>query len=258
VHRVGAVGAALRYSTLDGHGSPVVLLAGMGLAAVETFMPAIGRLRQRQLRFVDPFGCGYSEAPVAFSYSLADQARAVASLLLKRAEPPCVLVGFSAGGAIAAVLADEHPELVERLVVVEAALEQGGGSISPWIAEHGEQRFIEQGHAALLERFDATGDAGAGPAALHAFFARTPAFALHRMARALVEPLAKDVGRRLVALDMPRVYIAGGAAGSEVGDVGHATLEQAGVEVLRVPDAAHLLPWENGAGLAAALDRAAS
>jgi hypothetical protein len=82
------------------------------------------------------------------------------------------------------VLADEHPELVARLVIVEAALAQGGGSISPWIAAHGEARFVEHGHGALLERFDGSGRTGSGPAALHAFFARTPPFALYRMARA--------------------------------------------------------------------------
>jgi pimeloyl-ACP methyl ester carboxylesterase len=104
-----------------------------------------------------------------------------------------------------------------------------------------------------LERFDATGNAGAGPAALHTFFARTPAFALHRMARALVEPLTRDVGSRLVALDLPRTYIAGGSPGSELGAQDHATLEQARIDVIRVPDAGHLLPWENPRCLSDAL-----
>jgi pimeloyl-ACP methyl ester carboxylesterase len=255
VHRVDAVGAALRYSALDGPGSSVVLLAGMGLAAAETYMPALGAasLRGRRLVFVDPFGCGYSDAPVAFSYSLGDQADAIAGLLRERLDPPCVLVGYSAGGAIAAVLADEYPELVERLVLVEAALAQGGGSISPWIADHTERRFLDHGHAALLERFDATGVAGAGPAALHTFFARTPAFALYRMASALVEPLTRDVGSRFVALDLPRAYIAGASPGSELGEEDHATLEQASIDVIRIPEAGHLLPWENPRHLSGAL-----
>jgi pimeloyl-ACP methyl ester carboxylesterase len=258
LHHVEAVGAALRYSALEGDRPTVVMVTGMGLAAVETFLPTLAdsALRRRRLLFVDPFACGYSDAPVAFDYSLREQAEAVASLLRERADAPYVLVGFSAGGSIAAVLADEHPELVARLVIVEAALAQGGGSISPWIAAHDEARFVEQGHGALLERFDGSGRTGPGPAALHAFFARTPPFALYRMARALVEPLGRDVGRRLLELHIPRTYVAGGAAGTELTDRDQDMLEEAGAGVLRVPHAAHLLPWENPRGLARALAHA--
>ena len=234
------------------------MVTGMGLPAVETYLPALAdsALRRRRLLFVDPFACGYSDAPVSFSYSLRDQAGAIAGLLRDRANAPCVLVGYSAGGSTAAVLADEHPELVARLVIAEAALAQGGGSISPWIAAHDEARFVEHGHGALLERFDGSGGTGPGPAALHAFFARTPPFALYRMARALVEPIGRDVGRRLLELNMPWTYVAGGAAGTELTDQDQHMLEEAGAEVLRVPHAGHLLPWQNPRGLARALAHA--
>ena len=73
------------------------------------------------------------------------------------------------------------------------------------------------------------------------------------MARALVEPLTRDVGSRLVALDLPRAYIAGGSPGSELGEEDHARLEQASIDVIRIPDAGHLLPWENPRCLSDAL-----
>jgi pimeloyl-ACP methyl ester carboxylesterase len=230
----------------------VVFLTGMGLAAVETFLPAVPRsLRARRLLFVDPFGSGYSDAPLDFGYTLADHARAIADLLRSTLDAGCVLVGYSSGGSIAAVLADEHPELVARLVVAEAALAQGGGSISPWIAAQSEAEFARSGHRQLLERFDPVG--AAGPAALHAFFARTAPHALHRTARALVEPLARDVGRRLRELTMPGTYVHGGAAGSELGAADRDVLERSGVRVFSVPGAGHLLPWDAPGGFGRAL-----
>ena len=93
----------------------------------------------------------------------------------------------------------------------------------------------------------------AAPVVTHTFFARTPAFALYRMARALVEPVTRDVGSRFVALDLPRAYIAGASPGSELGEEDHATLEQASIDVIRIPEAGHLLPWENPRHLSGAL-----
>jgi pimeloyl-ACP methyl ester carboxylesterase len=76
LHHVEAVGAALRYFALDGLRPPVVMVTGMGLAAVENYLPTLAHcaLRRRRLLFVDPFACGYSDAPVSFSYSLREQA----------------------------------------------------------------------------------------------------------------------------------------------------------------------------------------
>jgi pimeloyl-ACP methyl ester carboxylesterase len=49
------------------------------------------------------------------SYLLGCKSRGAFGLLREHAGAPCVLVGYGAGGSIAAVLADEHPELVARL-----------------------------------------------------------------------------------------------------------------------------------------------
>jgi pimeloyl-ACP methyl ester carboxylesterase len=229
-----------------------VFLTGMGLAAAETFLPAVpNTLRRRHLLFVDPFGSGYSDAPLEFGYTLAEHAHAISDLLRETLESSCVLVGYSSGGSIAAVLADEHPELVARLVVVEAALAQGAGILSPWIAAQSEAEFTATGHQRLVDRFDPVG--APGPAALHAFFARTAPHALHRTARALVEPLVRDVGRRLRELAAPKAYVCGNARGSELGVADRESLERSGIPVYAVSRAGHLLPWEAPQGFGRAL-----
>jgi pimeloyl-ACP methyl ester carboxylesterase len=55
---------------------------------------------------------------------------------------------------------------------------------------------------------------------------------------------------------MPWTYVAGGDAGTELTDQDQDMLEEAGADVLRVPHAGHLVPWENPRGLARALDDA--
>jgi hypothetical protein len=52
---------------------------------------------------------------------------------------------------------------------------------------------------------------------------------------------------------MPWTYVAGGAPGTELRDQDQDMLEDAGGDVLRVPHAGHLLPWENPRGLPRAL-----
>lgn len=247
-------GRLLRYVELPGSKGTVVFLTGMGLSAVATFLHVLPDSwgRGRRMVFVDPFGSGYSDAPHDFGYGLSEQASVIAGLLRAAGVSECVVVGFSAGGSIAVCLADEHPGLVARLVLVDANLEQGGGSMSPWIAGHSESEFAANGHDALVRRFDPSGGAGAGPAALHAFFARAAPHAVYRTARALVDPVERDIRTRLTELSMPSVCVRGETPDSELFGEDD-KLRAAGIDVLVVPDAGHLLPWENPEGLAEAL-----
>src|SRR5690349_21985292 len=59
-------------------------------------------------------------------FGYVEMADAVAGLL--SADDPVVLVGHSMGGKVAMVLALRHPELVERLCVVDVAPVDYGGS----------------------------------------------------------------------------------------------------------------------------------
>ena len=100
-------------------GPPLVLVHGYGVSGQmwNRCMPYLAQ--ERQVYIVDLPGHGRS------TLSGAWQLREIAPLLaqwLRRLElPPVALVGHSMGGAIAVHLAAYAPDLVERLVLVDAA-----------------------------------------------------------------------------------------------------------------------------------------
>jgi pimeloyl-ACP methyl ester carboxylesterase len=65
-------------------------------------------------------GYGYSAKPRHLDYTIARQAEMIVSFLTKLNIERAVFVGSSYGAAIAATIALDHPELVEKLVMVGA------------------------------------------------------------------------------------------------------------------------------------------
>jgi len=68
----------------------------------------------------DLLGYGYSGKPRELDYTIASQARMITGLLKKLGIARVCLVGSSYGGAVAATIALDHPELVEKLILVGA------------------------------------------------------------------------------------------------------------------------------------------
>jgi pimeloyl-ACP methyl ester carboxylesterase len=67
---------------------------------------------------VDLLGCGRSPVPEGASYALPDQARLVGAELDRIGVEHATVVGHSSGGAFATALAEERPELVTALALV--------------------------------------------------------------------------------------------------------------------------------------------
>jgi pimeloyl-ACP methyl ester carboxylesterase len=65
----------------------------------------------------DLVGFGESARPEA-GMSAADQARTLAEFLRAASDEPAIVIGSGLGGGFAALLASQHPDLVERLVLV--------------------------------------------------------------------------------------------------------------------------------------------
>jgi pimeloyl-ACP methyl ester carboxylesterase len=65
-------------------------------------------------------GYGYSEKPADAKYTIAEQAGAVIGLLDRLGISKAIIVGASYGGAVAATIALDYPERVEKLVLVGA------------------------------------------------------------------------------------------------------------------------------------------
>jgi pimeloyl-ACP methyl ester carboxylesterase len=117
-------GIEIAYQIL-GTGSPLVLLHG-GFGSLEMFGPNVGLLAAgHRVIGVDLQSHGRSPAadrPIRFETMADDIAALMAHLKLKRA----AIMGFSFGGAVALSTAIQHPQLVERLVLVSTVFKRSG------------------------------------------------------------------------------------------------------------------------------------
>src|SRR5438309_6190554 len=108
-----------------GEGQPLILLHG-GFGSVEMFGPNVELLAAgRQVIGVDLQSHGRSPAadrPMRFETMAEDIAALIEELKLERV----AIMGFSLGGAVALRTAIQHPELVERLVLVSTVFKRGG------------------------------------------------------------------------------------------------------------------------------------
>jgi pimeloyl-ACP methyl ester carboxylesterase len=126
----------------EGHGPAVVLLHGASLGSSaevwEELLPPLARAGFRAIAYDQP-GFGLSDRPPSYtvSYRTAFILKFLDALRLERA----TLVGHSQAGSMAARVALEHPDRVERLVIVAA------GSVLPPLGEGGAGEGQEGGDA---------------------------------------------------------------------------------------------------------------
>lgn len=112
-------GVVVRYE-ICGEGEPVLLLHGWG-GSVESFLPLTEYLKKtRQVILLDFPGHGQSGEPQT-PWAVEDFAGLVAELLRRLGVAGCDMLGHSFGGRVAIVLAAKRPQLVKKLVLVDAA-----------------------------------------------------------------------------------------------------------------------------------------
>jgi pimeloyl-ACP methyl ester carboxylesterase len=120
------------YAEEYGHGSPVLLVHGLG-ASVFTWRHVVRPLtRRHRVIALDLKGFGRSDKRFGSRYSAADQAALVAAFIKKRHLDHVTLVGHSFGGTVALLTAlklKREPWRIKRLVVMDApALKQDLGA----------------------------------------------------------------------------------------------------------------------------------
>lgn len=244
-------GATSRYVTVEGHrihyyvmgpeaGGPVVLVHGLG-GRCEDWRNLAPYLVHAGLRVYMPDlpGYGRSDKPADFSYSIPDEAGAVAGFMdalgLKRVE----LGGWSMGGWIAQSFAVAYPDRVTRLVLFDSA----GLNVAPaWNTE-----LFTPVSALELDQLDAL--LMPHPPAVPSFIAadilrvsRERAWIIHRALKTMLT--GRDATDKLLPqLKMPVLMVWGGLdhiTPVEQGQAMHRLVPQSQLEV--VPTCGHLAP----------------
>ncbi|MGW3666129.1 alpha/beta fold hydrolase [Streptomyces sp. NPDC005141] len=239
-------GSRIRWTEAAGAGPARVYVHGLGSASTvyNAHIAARPELAGRRSLFVDLPGHGISDRPADFGYTLEDHAAALAVALDEARVTAAELVAHSMGGAVAIVLADRRPDLVSRLVLVEANLDPYPPATagSSGIASYEEHDYVENGgHARVLEKV--------GPSWAATMRLADPC-ALHRTAKGLMRGTSPTMRQLLVGLTVERVYLQGELSGELPGAEG---LEAAGVRVITVPGAGHNIMFDNPDAFAAAV-----
>lgn len=245
-----SAGSMVRWSDLPGRLPARVFVHGMGGLGWARFghvvlHPALGGHRSL---VVDLPGHGLSDRPADFGYTLDDHASVIAKVCEAAGLDSIDLVGHSLGGDIAVVVAGRYPELLGRLVMAEANLDPlprspTAGRFSQRIAAHDEEDFIARGYQEIL---DAVPD--------WAWMLRLgDARAVYRSAVGLVTGSRPTMREMLVRMTIPRIFIRGDRGESLVDPEG---LEASGVSVVTIPDAGHVMMYDQPEAFVAALTSA--
>jgi|SRR5215813_264420 len=115
-------GQRVHYQEAGDPNDPAVVLIHGFSSSTLVWSRVFLRLADESLRViaVDLLGYGYSGKPRNGNYTIEGQARMIAGLLDKLGIEQAHIIGSSYGGAVAATLALDYPEQVDKLVLVGA------------------------------------------------------------------------------------------------------------------------------------------
>ncbi|MCH5151371.1 MAG: alpha/beta hydrolase [Clostridiales bacterium] len=108
------------YFEKHGNGQPVVFLHGWGCDG-SIFLPVVNRLLNFANYLVDFNGFGKSNPPPESGWTVVDYAEQLVEFLQEQQLSNVTIVGHSFGCRVALVLAANHPELVNRMLLVAPA-----------------------------------------------------------------------------------------------------------------------------------------
>lgn len=111
----------VRWHDFPGTGAPMLFVHGLGCASSYEYPrvvtdPLFGG---RRAILIDLPGCGYSQKPRDYSYSISDQASVVAELVVHLGIEHCYLYGHSMGGSISIEAAGLLEKYLLGLVISE-------------------------------------------------------------------------------------------------------------------------------------------
>lgn len=119
---VGVDGVSVHFQEFGQPADPTLILIHGFTASVYVWKTAAPILAARGFHVVavDLLGFGFSDKPAWFDYSITSQGRMISRFMNRLGIGRATIVGSSYGGAVAATLALDYPERVEKLVLVDA------------------------------------------------------------------------------------------------------------------------------------------
>jgi pimeloyl-ACP methyl ester carboxylesterase len=241
-----AHGSQLRWTELPGGGPARVFVHGLGNNGEANLGrtardPALGGHRSL---LIDLPGHGASDRPTDFSYSLEAHADAVAVACAAARLSEIDLVGHSLGADVSIVVAHRHPGLVRRLVISEGNLDplppSLTGRASQAIRSQSEAEFVASGFDRLRAAYPEWAVTLRYAAPL----------AVHRSATQLNIGTVPTMREMLVAMTIPRTFIHGDH-GEPLLDI--EGLRRSGVNVVTIPEAGHMVMFDNPPAYVAAV-----
>ncbi|MGG5836310.1 alpha/beta fold hydrolase [Huaxiibacter chinensis] len=234
-------GCHVRWQSLPGSGTPLVFVHGLGCASSYEYPRVVtdAAFGGRQAILIDLPGCGYSQKPQDFSYSISDQAKVVAELVDHLNLPAFFLYGHSMGGSISIEAAEILQERLSGLVVSEPNFHPGGGFFSKKIISFPEEAFIQ---SAWQQMVDEETSPWAGSLAVDA------PWALWRGAASLIK--GNNWLERFVHLSVKKQLIFGEFS---LPDDDFSYLASSDISTCILPACGHSMSWENPHALAGAL-----
>ncbi|HJP89486.1 MAG TPA: alpha/beta hydrolase [Candidatus Limnocylindrales bacterium] len=239
-------GSQIRWTEFPGTSPARVFVHGLGSNGLALYARYMGRpeLGGRRSIVLDLPGHGLSDRPIDCSYDLDAHAEAVAAACGAAGVDGIDLIGHSLGGDVSIVVTARNPGLAARLVISEANLDP----LPPSLTERQSQamravpeaEWVATGYARLLEE---------DPGWAETMRLCAPS-AVHRSAVGLTT-MTRPTTRELFArMSIPRTFIHGDR-GEPL--LGADQLRAAGIAVTTVPDAGHMIMFDNPEGYFRAL-----
>ncbi|WP_338628262.1 alpha/beta hydrolase [Yersinia intermedia] len=228
----------VRWQDLPGSGAPMIFVHGLGCASSYEYPRVVTEpsFEGRKAILIDLPGCGYSQKPQNYGYSITDQARVVVELVKHLGLKQCFLYGHSMGGSISIEVAELLGERLLGLVVSEPNFHPGGGFFSKKICSYREDEFVDIIWQQMVKEETSP---WAGSLAVDA------PWAVWRGAANLI--VGNNWLERFVQLPITKQLIFGEYS---LPDDDFSNLTSSGVSTCILPGCGHSMSWENPRALA--------
>ena len=123
-HFVEVDGRQIHYQEFGDETDAALILIHGYSASTYVWKHSAPKLAEKGFRVIsiDLLGFGYSEKPSGFDYTIAGQARMVERFMNHLGIGRATFIGSSYGGAVAATIALDYTERVEKLILVDAVI----------------------------------------------------------------------------------------------------------------------------------------